>query len=121
MQQKVGAVFSFNEIVGPTSEEKGYEEAKIFTSKGEVTEEHGGGICQISSTLFNAVEPCNVEIIERNEHSKKVYYVPEGRDATISYKSNLDFKFKNNNPYPLKIYAQADENNVTVKIIKIEQ
>jgi len=77
------------------------------------------GICQVSSTLFNAVEPCNVEIIEKHEHSGKIYYVPKGRDCTISF-SSLDFKFKNNNPYPLKIYAEANSENVTVRICKIE-
>lgn len=117
---KVGATFSFNEVVGPTSSDKGYQKGKIFTSDGEVTEEYGGGICQVSSTLFNAVEPCNVEIVERNTHSKKVYYVPEGKDATISYDS-LDFKFKNNNPYALKIYAEANSETVTVRIVKIEK
>lgn len=76
------------------------------------------GICQISSTLFNAVEACNVEIIERHHHSKRVFYVPKDRDAAISY-SSKDFKFKNLNDFDLKIYAEASSENVTIKIYKI--
>jgi len=113
-----GETFSFNSVVGATNKEKGYQKAKIFDSKGNVLEEYGGGICQISSTLFNAIEPCNVEIIERHQHSKRVYYVPENRDAAISY-SSKDFKFKNNNDFDLKIYAEATSDNVTIKIYKL--
>ena len=114
-----GETFSFNSVLGPSNKEKGYEQAKIFDSKGNVLKEYGGGICQISSTLYNAVEPCNVEIVERHKHSKRVYYVPENKDAAISYPS-LDFKFKNNNQYELKIYAEANENTVIIKIYKID-
>ena len=60
-----------------------------------------------------------MEIIEKHEHSNHVYYVPEGKDATISY-CHLDFKFKNTTDYALKIYADASSENVTIRICKIE-
>lgn len=115
-----GETFSFNDVLGEASEEKGYKKAKVFDSNGNVYKDYGGGVCQVSSTLFNAIEPCNIEIVERHHHSKRVYYVPEGKDAAISH-DNCDFKFKNNNQYPIKIYSSADKNNVTIRIVKMNK
>ena len=78
-----------------------------------------GGNCQISSTLYNAVLNIpNLSIIERHEHSKKVYYVPEGKDAAVAYGS-IDFKFQNNNDYDIKIYAEPTTNEINIRIVKL--
>ena len=77
---------------------------------------YGGGNCQVSSTLYNAVlETDGLEIVERHPHSNKVYYVPEGKDAAVAYGS-VDFKFKNTNDYGIKLYAELDSDSEEVKI-----
>ena len=87
-----GETFSYNQTVGKRSIENGFREAHIFTSSG-VEDGLGGGICQISSTLYNTVVLANLDIVERHNHSYGAGYVDPGRDATVSYGS-LDFKFK---------------------------
>ena len=77
-------------------------------------------MCQISSTLYNAVLLANLEVTERHPHSRRVNYVPVDKDATIYYGS-LDFKFINNTSNDLKIVAENDNYSVTIKIYKIEQ
>lgn len=114
-----GETFSFNDSIGPYNKENGFEKGKIFSSKGDVLEEYGGGICQISTTLYNALLPLNVEIIERNNHSKKVQYIENGKDAAISY-GHLDFKFKNTTDYSIKFVCTVTENEVKVEIKKAE-
>ncbi|REJ11168.1 VanW family protein [Halobacillus trueperi] len=100
-----GEVFSFNKVVGKRTVEKGYKKAPVIV-KGEVTEGIGGGICQLSSTLFNSVDLAGVEIMERYSHSKRVPYVPEGRDATVSW-YGPDFTFKNQYNQPLLIRSKV--------------
>ena len=113
---KSNKVFSFNKTLGPTNKANGYKTSKIFKD-GKTEEGVGGGVCQVSSTLFNAVETAGLEIIERHEHSKDVYYVPEGKDAATSY-GGIDFKFKNNKNYSIKINSFVKDDKVTVKLIK---
>ena len=73
-----GGEFSFCDTVGPATTDKGYQEAKIFGKNGEVTMGLGGGNCQVSSTLYNAVlQDSNFEIVERHPHAQRVYYVEE--------------------------------------------
>lgn len=117
---KAGETFSFTETVGKATEEKGYEKADIFDANGNKAKGLGGGNCQVSSTLYNAVLQAegDFEIVERHEHSSKVYYVPDGMDATVAYGS-LDFKFKNNNNFDIKIYASTDTETVNVRLVKI--
>lgn len=114
---KPGEEFSFNNSIGPYNEEKGFEKGKIFSSTGDVLEEYGGGICQISTTLYNALLPLNVEIIERHMHSKKVQYIEEGKDSTLSY-GRLDFKFKNTLQYSIELSCKITNNEVIVEIKK---
>lgn len=77
------------------------------------------GNCQVSSTLYNAVLSLpSLTVIERHEHSNEVYYVPLGKDAAVSYGS-IDFKFKNNYDYDIKIYASNTKNSVDIKIVKL--
>ena len=113
-------IFSFNEIVGQPSSSEGYQEASIIVN-GEHETGIGGGNCQVSTTLYNAVlEIENLTIIERNEHGGSgVAYVPKGMDATVSYGS-LDFQFRNDNSYKIKILMETDDENITAKIYKIE-
>ncbi|MEC0089203.1 VanW family protein [Paenibacillus macquariensis] len=106
--------FSFNEVVGKRTKEKGYLRAPIIV-RGEASEDIGGGICQISSTLFNAVDRAGLEIIQRYSHSKSVPYVPPGRDATVSW-YGPDFSFKNKYNQPILIRAFAHGGQVSIII-----
>lgn len=109
-----GEKFSFNEVVGERSVAKGYSRAKIIV-KGEVAEGIGGGICQISSTLFNAVDRAGLHITQRYSHSRRVPYVPPGRDATVSW-YGPDFVFENKYNQPIMIRAFAQHGQVTILI-----
>lgn len=111
-----GERFSFNETVGERTAEKGYKEAIII--EGDVfTPGLGGGICQVSSTLCNAVLLANLEIMERHPHSLPISYVPPGQDATVAWPV-LDFKFRNSSGSYLLIRSFIDENSLTFKIYK---
>ena len=114
-----GEVFSYNKVVGKRTVEAGYKEAAIYTSNG-VENGIGGGICQISSTLYNAVLKANLEIVERHNHAYVTSYCAAGRDATVSYGS-LDFKFKNSRKYPVKIVASVGGGVASVSIFGIKE
>ncbi|WP_052504415.1 VanW family protein [Rossellomorea aquimaris] len=109
-----GEVFSFNGVVGKRTKEKGYKKAPVIV-KGELSEDIGGGICQVSSTLFNAVDQAGVKILERYHHSKRVPYVPQGRDATVSW-YGPDFTFRNAYNQPLLIRAKVIGGQVVISI-----
>lgn len=109
-----GEVFSFNGVVGRRTKEKGYKKAPVIV-KGELSEDIGGGICQVSSTLFNAVDQAGVKILERYHHSKRVPYVPLGRDATVSW-YGPDFTFRNAYHQPLLIRAKVIDGQVITLI-----
>jgi len=109
-----GETFSFNETIGKTTWAKGYRPAKIFV-KGKEEQGMGGGICQVSSTLYNAADFGGMEIVERHPHSKDVGYVKEGRDAATSY-GGVDLKFKNVLPHPVKIVATATGGKLTISL-----
>lgn len=113
-----GKRFSFNNVVGKRTKERGYKRAPVIV-KGELAEDIGGGICQVSSTLYNAVELKGVQIIERYSHSRSVPYVPPGRDATVSW-YGPDFVFKNNYRQPILIRATADEGKMIIRILSSE-
>ncbi len=110
-------VFSFNAAVGKTGPNEGYQKATIFI-KGEKSKGFGGGVCQVSTTLYNAVQKAEFEIVERHVHSRDVEYVEEGEDAAIAYGS-LDFKFKNNRAYPVKISSKAVNGRVSIEIAEV--
>lgn len=116
---KKGEEFSFNNTVGPMDEEHGFKKAVGFDSEGRKIEVAGGGMCQISSTIYNAALIANLEITERHPHSRRVYYVPKDKDATIYYGS-LDLKFINNTENDIRMDATTDGQNVTIKLIKLE-
>ncbi len=109
-----GKVFSFNTIVGPREKAYGFKEA-LEIMDGELVPGVGGGICQLSSTLYNAALLANLEIVERHNHSKPLSYVPLGRDATVVF-DGLDFKFANNTSRPIMIMAEVQKNKLLVGI-----
>ncbi|MDD4568826.1 MAG: VanW family protein [Tepidanaerobacteraceae bacterium] len=112
-------VFSFNEIVGERTEEKGYKEAQVFINNQTVSD-IGGGVCQVSSTLYNLALLIDLEIIERVNHSLPVSYVPLGRDATVNY-NTIDLKFKNNTGSYLLLTSEIVDNKFTVKFFGSEK
>lgn len=117
----VGDIFSFNTTVGPSDEAHGYQKA-LEAVNGKLVEGIGGGICQTSSTLFNAVDHLGVDYVEKHHHSVSVGYVPNGRDATVSY-GGLDFRFQNttNVPFLLKAVINGGELTVEVRTSKANQ
>lgn len=110
-----GTVFSFNDTVGPTGKSSGFKKARIFVN-GKDAEGYGGGVCQVSSTIYNAALAAGLEIVERHPHSKPVAYVPENKDAATSY-GGKDFRFKNSTKAPVVVRASANEGLLTVKIV----
>ncbi|MCI8759627.1 MAG: hypothetical protein HFJ34_00610 [Clostridia bacterium] len=114
-----GETFSYNKALGPRTAAAGYRNGKIY-SGGEVVDGIGGGICQISSTLYNAVLMSNLEIVERRNHQFVTSYVPAGRDATVVY-GMTDFKFKNTRKYPVRIVATAKNGIATVSMYGIKE
>ena len=114
-----GEVFSYNQIVGERTIAAGYKEAGAYAG-GKVVQDVGGGICQTSSTLYNAALLANLEIVERSNHQFLTSYVPAGRDATVSWGS-IDFKFKNTRTYPIKIVASAKNGVCTMSIYGIKE
>lgn len=111
-----GEVFSYNEYVGQRTKEAGFLEAGAYDN-GEVVQEVGGGICQVSSTLYCATMYAQLETVERTNHYFKVDYLDYGLDATVSW-PGPDFKFKNCRDYPIKIVAICDneEKSLTIEI-----
>ena len=114
-----GEEFSFNQVVGKRTIEEGYKDAKIYQD-GKVVDGLAGGICQISSTLYNAVIKANLEIVERRNHSFTTSYVKAGRDATVVY-GVIDFKFKNTRTYPIKIEGSVGSGVAEFNIYGIKE
>lgn len=112
-----GEVFSFNDTLGKRTGDKGYEKAPIMLGNGDKGEGTGGGVCQLSTTLYNAALKADLEIVERHRHSESIPYVEEGKDATVVYGSK-DLRFKNTRDYPIEILISVSEEKVTVKLYK---
>ena len=109
-----GEEFSFNKIVGKRTVEEGYKDAKIYADGG-VVDGLAGGICQISSTLYNSVLLANLQITERRNHSFTTSYLPAGKDATVVW-GTTDFRFINSRSYPIKIEASVNNGIAEFKI-----
>jgi vancomycin resistance protein YoaR len=109
-----GEIFSFNNTVGPRESKTGYKDAYVIVN-GEYVQGTGGGVCQVSSTLYNAVLLSNLEIIERMPHEVAVSYVPTGQDATVNY-PNIDFKFKNDTSSLLYLRTEVTPGVLTLRI-----
>ena len=109
-----GKVFSFNKALGPRSAGRGYLPAPVlFQDKKSI--QIGGGICQVSSTLYNAALLADFEVIERSRHSSPITYLPLGLDATVAY-GYRDLKFKNIHPFPVYIMTSISEDIMTISI-----
>lgn len=109
-----GQVFSFNDVVGERTEAAGYLSAFVFVDQA-VSKENGGGICQDSSTLFQAVRQAHLPIVEKHTHSLPVSYVLKGQDATVSF-GILDFRFLNDTQGYLFISARTGSNWLRIQL-----
>ena len=110
---KEGEVFSFNFVTGERTLENGYQSSPTI-EKGEFVMGVGGGVCQVSTTLYNAVIRAGLQVISVSPHSLPVSYVPPSMDAMVS--TATDFRFKNTTPYPITIKSQARGGVLTFKI-----
>lgn len=110
-----GEEFSTYETVAPFSVENGYHMAGSYLN-GKVVDSLGGGICQVSTTLYNAVLESELEVSERHNHSMIVSYVDPSADAAIAESSGKDFKFVNNYDYPIYIEAVTANKKITINI-----
>lgn len=113
-----GETFSYNKVVGERTIEAGYKEAPIYV-EGRVEDGLGGGICQITTTLYNAALFANLDIVERSNHQFVPSYVNASRDATVVYGA-IDFKFKNNREYPIKITCSVSNGIANFKIFGLK-
>ncbi len=109
-----GQTFSYNAAVGPYSQANGYGLGRMFVGRS-IVPSIGGGVCQVATTLYNAVVLSNLEVVERHKHGLTVPYLPPGQDATVS-EGNLDFKFRNNLPWPVMVHAVGADKVLTVSI-----
>ena len=114
-----GETFSYNKTLGKRTAAAGYKNAAVYEN-GQVVDGIGGGICQISSTLYNAVLMANLEIVERRNHQFVTSYLPAGKDATVAY-GTIDFKFKNTRQYPIRLSASAKNGIATISIYGIKE
>lgn len=113
-----GEIFSFNNIVGERTASRGYKPAAVYV-KGDTEDQLGGGVCQVASTIYLCALMADLEIVERSCHYFQVTYVPMGMDATV-YWGSLDFKFKNNTGYPIRIDASVSNGYVHISIYGTE-
>lgn len=111
--------FSFNEIVGPRTPERGYLPAPVILM-GANNYDYGGGVCQVSSTVYNAALEAELQIVERHPHSKPVHYVPIDRDATVAY-GGYDLCIRNQTDNPVIIKSQVSQGRVWVSILGEEK
>ncbi|MDE2125552.1 MAG: VanW family protein [Armatimonadetes bacterium] len=109
-----GQIFSYNNVVGPRIEQDGFKTAPVII-KGELVPGMGGGVCQVSSTLYNAVLLADLKVVRRAHHAFPVHYLPPGRDATVAWGS-IDFRFANSMATPICIFASAWHNRLTFSI-----
>lgn len=113
-----GQPFSFNAVLGDSNDPAGgWQEATVIVGE-EFEQGYGGGICQVSSTLFNAIAQAKLTVMERYSHSLPVGYVPVGHDATVSY-PELDFKFFNSLQAPVRVKARIQNNQVICEIYSL--
>lgn len=114
-----GEVFSYDKTVGPRTAANGFKEAGVYIGN-KVEQGIGGGICQTSSTLYSAVLYANLEIVTRTSHSLPVSYMPDGQDATIA-QGAIDFQFKNNTDYPVKIVTYTNGGSLTCELYGVKE
>jgi len=113
-----GEVFAFNRTVGQRTTQRGYRIAPVYSGK-KVVSGIGGGICQTSTTLYNAARECGMQVLERHHHTLPVHYIASGNDATVSW-GTADFRFRNNKEYSIRILAQVYKNYVIFAIARAD-
>lgn len=114
-----GDEFSFNDVVGQRTSERGYRSAPAY-SNGETVDELGGGVCQVSSTLYYAVLLADLEVTARTNHSYVSSYIEKGMDATVSW-GGPEFKFRNNTSYPIRIEAEVADGYVKIRLLGTDE
>ena len=110
-----GAIFSYNQAVGPYTQAGGYGWGRQFVGN-RIVPSVGGGVCQGASTLYNAVLLANLSVVERHQHGLTVPYLPPGRDATVTDSGGLDFRFRNSTNAPIVLWAQTQDRILTIAI-----
>jgi len=110
-----GDEFSFNDVVGIRTLGRGYRPGGAYIG-GELVETIGGGVCQTVSTLYSAIMDSELLITERHRHSQEVPYISRGRDATVAWDTNKDFRFVNNTDYPIRIDFEYADRNLTARV-----
>lgn len=108
-------IFSMDKSLGPRTLENGYKEAPVIYMN-ELIKGPGGGICQVTTTLYDAILKAKLDILERAHHSMPLGYVELGQDATIS-ENNIDMKFQNSSDYPVCISAQVSGNTLNIRLL----
>ncbi len=109
---KPGEIFSQNQKIGPYTKARGFKEGPTY-SGANLIKTTGGGVCKIASTLYNVAVLSNLPVVERRNHSMPVPYVPYGQDATVAV-GVIDLKFRNNQPFPILIWAQGIDNTLYI-------
>ena len=112
---KPGDEFSFNGVVGERTAEGGYQEA-VALFQTEKVMEIGGGVCQLSTTIYQAAKSAGMKITERHQHKKKIPYAKKGEDATVDYAAKLDLKFTNTTGKTVKLDCGITDGELTVTI-----
>ncbi|NMC33171.1 MAG: hypothetical protein GYA36_12060 [Veillonellaceae bacterium] len=112
---KPGEVFSYNNVVGHRTQKEGFLMAPVILD-GKLVPDWGGGVCQVSSTLYNAVLLADLDIVDRSNHARAIGYVPLGFDATV-VDGQIDFKFRNNLKRPILLQATVAEDELTFAVL----
>lgn len=114
-----GAIFSFNRVVKSWSWDQGYVKAPV-SFDGELVKAYGGGVCQTSTTLYNAVLLAGLPVVERHPHVFAPHYVPPGQDAAVAQRT-IDLRFRNPNPWPIRLRAGARGDRLEVRLLGAER
>ena len=114
---KPGETFNWFKVVGPASKARGYLEASVFQN-GKTVKGYGGGVCQVSTTIYQTSLKVGLQIVERHQHSKPVTYTKLGKDATVSY-GVQNLRIKNNKNYSIRIVTSAEKGSTTCKMYKV--
>ena len=115
---KPGETFSFNKVVGQRTAERGFKEAGVYVG-ADTVDQLGGGVCQVASAVYYCTVQAELEVIERTEHRYTPAYIPWGMDATV-YWGSLDYQFRNNSSYPIRIEAECNSRYVIMKFVGTE-
>lgn len=114
-----GGLFSFNQTLGPAERAQGFRKAGVFVGN-RIVQGYGGGVCQVSSTLYNAVVRAGLKVVQRRPHPMTVPYLPPGHDATIAY-PYFDLKFRNTTSEPVRIGGEGQGETVRFRLFGVRK